>query len=56
VKIQPRDVVEDGVPAEERRADVDRRGRDPQVVGVDRLVQRMSDLSAGVTKLRSGGQ
>jgi len=35
---------------------VECRGSDPQVVGVDRFVQRMADLTAGVTKLRCGRQ
>lgn len=47
---------EDGVSGEERRVDVDGRGCDPEVVGVDSFVERMSDLSAAVAKLRCGRQ
>jgi hypothetical protein len=44
-------VVEDIVGREERRADMDSGSRDPQVVGVQRLVQRMPSLSTGVAEL-----
>jgi hypothetical protein len=40
----PGHVVEDGVGGEKMRADVGREGRDPEVVGMDRIVQRMSRL------------
>lgn len=48
--------VEHRVGGEERRTDVNCGCCDPQVVGVDRFVKRVSDLAARVSKLRSGGQ
>jgi len=56
VESEPGDVLEHRVGREERHADVDCRGSDPQVVGVNRFVKRMADLTAGVTKLRRGRQ
>ncbi len=53
---KPGCVFEDGVGCEEGCPDVDRRRSDPEVVGVDRFVQSMADLSAGVAELRDGGQ
>ena len=53
---EPRNAVEDCVGGEERRDDVNCGRCDPEVAGVDRFVERMSDLAARVTKLRSGGQ
>ena len=35
---------------------MDRRRGDPEVVGMDRFMQRMSGLSTGVAKLGDGGQ
>ncbi len=56
VEVEPRCVLEDGVGGEERSANMDRRRRDPEVVGMDRFMQRMSGLSAGVAKLGDGRQ
>ena len=56
MEVEPGDVGKDGIRGEQRRADVNSGRCDPQVVGVDRLVERMSDLPAGVTQLRCGGQ
>lgn len=47
---------EDGVGGEEGCPDVDRGRSNPEVVGVDRFMQGMADLSAGVAELRDGGQ
>ena len=55
VEAEPGDVVEDGIRSEERRADVDGGSCDP-LVSVDWFVERMSDLSAGVTYFRCGRQ
>ena len=56
VEGESRDAVEDCVGGEERRAEVNSGGCDPQVVRVDRFVERMSNLTACMTKLRDGRQ
>jgi len=56
VKREPGDVVDDGVGGEQRRTDVDCRGCDPQVIGVDRFVERIPVLAARMTKLSEGRQ
>jgi len=56
VEPEPGDIVEDGVGGEERRGEVNCGSCDPQVVRVDRFVERMSDLTARMTKLRDGRQ
>lgn len=56
VEGETRHAFEHHVSGEQRRADVNCRSSDPEVVGVDRLVERMSDLAACVTQLRCGGQ
>ncbi len=56
MEAEPGDVVEDGVRSEKRRADVNSGSGDPQVVGVDRFMQRVPDSSACVAQLRCGGQ
>jgi hypothetical protein len=43
-------VDEDGAGGEKRRAEVDRGRRDPEVVGGDGLVQRVTGLSAHMAK------
>jgi hypothetical protein len=49
--VESRDGIEDAVGSEERRADLDRAGGDPQVVGVRSVSQGMSKTTAGVTEL-----
>ena len=56
VECETRDAVEHRVGSEERRTDVNRGSSDPEVVSVDRFVERMSDLAACVTQPRRGGQ
>lgn len=56
MEAEPGYVVEDGVGGEKRGVDVDGGRCDPEVVGVDRFVKRMSSLPARVAKLRSCGQ
>jgi len=58
VEAEPGYVGEDGVRREERRVDVDCRRRDPEIVGVDRFMQRVSVPSAPVAELRNrdGGE
>jgi hypothetical protein len=50
VEAQPRGVGEDAVSGEERRADVDGRSGDPQVVGVRSVVQRMTGAPTAESK------
>ena len=56
VEVASGHVVEDSVGGDERRADMDGRSCDPQVIGVNRFVEGMANLSAGVTEPCGGRQ
>ena len=56
MKREPGHVVEDGVGGEQRHTDVNRGCCDPQIVGVDRLVEGTPALAARMTKLSDSGQ
>lgn len=56
VQREPGSVFKDAVCGEERCADVDCRGCDPKVVGVARIVERMTDAAAGESQLGGCGE
>jgi hypothetical protein len=54
VEREPRSALEDSVGSEEGCPDVDRRGGDPEVVGVGSVAERMPRLSARESKIGGG--
>lgn len=53
---EPGRVLEHAVNGEQRRADVDCRGSDPQIVGMAPIVKRVTDPPAVVPELGHGGE